>query len=177
MTIEKVANLVVIGVAVVVVGLNAYDRLVPRQDMHQVRAQALVGKTLPLPPAVNVGSQVTAVLFISKNCQFCAQSMPFYTQVSSLRTRQSGAFRLLAVTPSGRETTAEDEQYLAEHHVAVDGISQLQFNTLGIYGTPTLALLDGSGRVFKAWTGKLPSGTEGEIIKIIRRLCPECRGA
>jgi hypothetical protein len=54
---------------------------------------------------------------------------------------------VLAVTPSGLETTAEDEQYLAERHVPVDGIGQLQFDALGIHGTPTLALLDGSGRV------------------------------
>ena len=83
-------------------------------------------------------------------------------------------FRLLAITPSGRETTAEDDQYLAEHHVPVDGIAQVEFGAFGITGTPTLVLLDGSGRVAKAWTGKLPPNTEGEIIKTIRRLCPEC---
>ena len=164
-----------IAVAVLVIGLNVYDRVAPREDIHQLRARALVGKSLQMPKSM--GRQVTVVLFVSKYCHFCSESMPFYSLISSLRTRDSGAFRLLAVTPSGRENTAEDEQYLAEYHVRVDGIGQLGFDALGIRGTPTVALLDGSGRVFKAWTGKLPSNTETEIIKIIRRLCSECRAA
>jgi hypothetical protein len=103
--------------------------------------------------------------------------MPFYGRISSLRTRDSEAFRLLALTPSGRETIPEDEQYLADHHLPVDGIGQMEFDSLGIRGTPTLALLDPSGRVIRAWSGQLQSGGEGDVIGAIRRLCPECRGA
>lgn len=83
-------------------------------------------------------------------------------------------FRLLVVTPKRLETIAEDQQYFAEHRVPVDGIGQLEFDALGIRATPTLALLDGSGRVTDAWTGELPSEGEDEIIRIIRQRCPEC---
>jgi hypothetical protein len=176
MNIEKVTNIGVIVAVVSGCGLGVYDRIAHHEDRHQKRAEALVGSTLQLPQSLNLGRQVTAVLFVSKYCKCCSESMPFYMQISSLRTRESGAFRVLAVTPVGRETTVEDEQYLSEHQVPVDGIGQLQnFSDLGIQGTPTLALLDSSGRVFKAWTGKLPSDTELQIIEIIRRYCSECR--
>ncbi len=174
MKIDKVANVVVIAVAVVIVGLNVFDRLAPREDVHQTRARVLVGKAVQFPPPIRLGGRLTVVLFVSKNCAFCSASMPFYSRISSLRPRGSSAFRLLAVTPNGRETITEDQQYLAEHRVPVDSAGQIQFDALGIRATPTLALLDGTGRVFKAWTGLLPAKSEDEVIRIIRQRCPEC---
>lgn len=176
MKIENIANGVVIVAAVVLIGLNVYDRLTPHVDTNQASAQALIGKTLPLPQSLGTGSRITAVLFVSKNCHFCSESMPFYLRMSALRTGESNTFRLLAVTPTGRETTAEGQQYFAEHGVPIDGIGEMQFGALGIQGTPTLALLDPSRRVVKVWAGKVPRKTEEEIIGTIRQLCPECRG-
>jgi hypothetical protein len=174
MSIDKIANIVVISVAVFVVGLNVYDRLTPGGDPHQARAKDLVGKALPLPPSLNLGNKLTAVLFVSAHCKFCTASMPFYTRISALRPQNSEAFRLLAITPSGRETVAEAQQYLAGHRLPVDWIGQLGFDALGIHGTPTLVLVDPTGRVFRAWAGQLPRETEDEIVRVIRRRCQEC---
>jgi hypothetical protein len=173
---ENIANVAVILAAVVLIGLNVYDRAIARVDSHQASARSLIGKTLPLPQSLSTGNRITAVLFVSKNCHFCSESMPFYLRMSALRSGDSNAFRLLAVTPTGRETIAEGRQYFGEHGVPVDGIGEMQFGPLGIQGTPTLALLDPSRRVVKIWAGKVPDKTEEEIIGTIRQLCPECRG-
>jgi hypothetical protein len=174
MSMEKITNIVVISAAILVVGLNVYDRLTPGGDPHQARAMALVGKAIPLPSSLNLGNKITVVLFVSAHCKFCTASMPFYTRISTLHPKNSEAFRLLAITPSGRETVAEAQQYLAGHHLPVDGIGQLGFDTFGIHGTPTLALVDPSGHVFRAWAGQLPRETEDEVVRFIQRRCQEC---
>jgi hypothetical protein len=174
--IENVANVAVIGAAVVLIGLGVYDRIAARSDIHRTSPQALLGQTLELPQSLSTGTRTTAVMFVSKNCHFCSDSMPFYLRISTLRPAESGAFRLLAVTPMGRETSAESRQYFVEHGVPVDGIVQMPFGKLGIAGTPTLALLDRSRRVVKVWTGRVSSDTENEIIATIQKLCPECVG-
>jgi hypothetical protein len=60
MKIEKVANVLIIAAAVVIGGLNIYDRFAPREDLHQTRAKALVGTALQLPSPLSVGRRVTA---------------------------------------------------------------------------------------------------------------------
>jgi hypothetical protein len=174
MQIEKIANAVVIVAAVVVIGLNVYDRFSPPLDATRATAQALVGKTLDLPQPLTPGSRLTAVLFVRKGCHFCSESMPFYLRLSALRTRGSSSLRLLAITPSGRESVADSRQYFADHGVPVDGIGQMQFDALGIRATPAIALLNGSRHVVKVWTGAVPSTTGEEIVRTIRNLCPDC---
>jgi hypothetical protein len=132
-----------------------------------------VGKTLEAPLPANADPAVTVVLFVSKNCHFCSESMPFYRRLAALRVQGPGGLKLLAVTPAERETREDAVKYFADRDVALDGAGTLSFASLGVSGTPTIALLDHSKRVLSVWTGKLPSGTESQVISAIRALCHE----
>ena len=136
----------------------------------------MMGKRLPLPPSVTTGSNATLVLFVSPTCHFCTESMPFYGRVVALKPRGSNSFRILGANPAGHVSDEEGRQYLTGHGVYVDGVAQVSFSAAGVTVTPTLALLDSSGRVVRAWTGKLQDSFENEVIKSIKDLCAECKG-
>jgi len=177
MKIEKMANIAVILVAAVFIGNTFYDRVVPRVEPGPNPPERMMGKTLHLPSSVSTGTRVTVVLFVSPRCHFCTESMPFYTRLASLSARGSNFFRVLAITPEGAGWTEDGKKYFTDHGVRVDGVAQMQFSAVGVPATPTLALLDSSRRVVKAWTGKLPGDKEEDVIKAIENLCADCKGA
>jgi hypothetical protein len=72
------------------------------------------------------------------------QGFEVYSRISALRTLGSGAFRLLAVTPIGRETIADDEQYLAEHR---SGSTELANSSL-------MLLEFAERRPWRCWTAR-----------------------
>jgi hypothetical protein len=48
--------------------------------------------------------------------------------------------------------------------VTVDEVRQATLTEIEINGTPTLLLLDRSGRVKHVWLGKLPSEKESDVV-------------
>ena len=162
---NKAANIAVIAAACVVIGLAVKDRIpTPRRLEAKLEAR-FMGKPLPLPDRSVLGRSVTAVLFVSKSCHFCAESMPFYERLTN--ARRPGSVSVIAVVPEGRETRDEGVRLLTEHGVSVDGVYALRFIDLGIAATPTIALLDGGGRLRAAWTGLLGTDTQAAVLSRI----------
>ncbi len=175
MKLDRIANIAVILVAIAFIGATIYDRVLPR-SRKPTPPMSLMGKTLPLPGSATRGASATLVLFVSPACHFCTESMPFYGRLAALRPSGSKSFRLLAATAAGSVSDEEGRQYMASHGVAVDEVAQVSFPDVGIVATPTLALLDSSGRVAHSWTGKLSDELENDVIKSIRELCADCKG-
>jgi len=46
--------------------------------------------------------------------------------------------------------------------------SAQDFRSLHIYGTPTIALVDSSGKVRKIWKGMLSKDQEHEILEVVQ---------
>jgi hypothetical protein len=69
--------------------------------------------------------------------------------------------RTIAVLP---QPFPEAEAYLKGEGVTVDEVRQATLSELEINGTPTLLLLDRSGRVKHVWLGKLPSEKESDVV-------------
>jgi hypothetical protein len=174
--IETVGNIAVIVAATIFIGMTIYDRLSPGAANGRSSAERMIGRTLPLSPA-NISKRATAVLCVSPKCHFCTESMQFYSKLATLSARRPGSFRVLAVTPAGAAGLEESRQYFTDHGVTVDGVTQIAFSPLGIAGTPTVALLDSSGRIVNAWIGKLSAKQEEAAFKTIGSLCGDSRGA
>jgi hypothetical protein len=67
---------------------------------------------------------------------------------------------LVSWTLSNEEAT----QYLSEIDVAVDDILNLSLADIKVTATPTLLLVDSSGKVKEVWVGKLNPAREKEVI-------------
>lgn len=108
-------------------------------------------------PNVNWQNGQTLLLALSTSCRFCTDSAPFYQRLSKDR----GDTRLVAVF---QQDNSEGERYLSNLGVKVDEVEQAAFVDLGILGTPTLVLVDSSGKVINKWEGALSSTSESEVI-------------
>jgi hypothetical protein len=66
--------------------------------------------------------------------------MPFYQQLA----KERGGVRMVAVLP---QPIAAGTEYLKQHEVSIDEVTQAQLDSLNVTGTPTLLLIDKSGVV------------------------------
>jgi len=105
------------------------------------------------------GSESSLVLAVSTTCHYCTESAAFYRRAIAECRQQH--VHTVAVLP---QPPAEAEAYLKGEGVAVDEIRQATLPDLEISGTPTLLIVDRSGRVRNVWPGKLPGEKEDEVM-------------
>jgi hypothetical protein len=121
--------------------------------------QPVNGTKLPLADIDWKQSNQTLLLAISSTCHFCTDSAPFYRRV--VQTMGGTGTRIVAVLP---QSIQEGKEYLKRLGVSVDEIRQVNLNSIGVQGTPTLLLVDNSGVVKNSWFGKLPVDQEESVI-------------
>jgi hypothetical protein len=81
--------------------------------------------------------------------------------------------RLVAENPGVELIVAGDEElsvlasYLTAHRVQVDRLQTVVAPVPGVRGTPTLVLVDRRAKVLGAWTGRLSSTQEADVLSAI----------
>jgi len=158
--IEVGANVAIIAIALLL-GTVLVRRYLPTQPPPPgpaASAPIRPGAKLSLPGVDWSRSERTLLMVLSTNCGFCTESVPFYQRLA----RERGGARLVAVMP---QPIGEAQKYLGEHSIAVDEVRQAAPNAVGVRGTPTLIMLDGTGSVLETWVGKLPPEKESEVLK------------
>lgn len=124
------------------------------------------GEAVDLPGLDTERSSATLVLFVRSTCPYCTESMPFYRRL--LDHASKGRMRAVAVVLEQRETGAA---YLAAHGLTVQNVLTIDRSRPSrVKGTPTLILLDKSGRVVNSWVGKLAGQAENEVMGAIDRV-------
>jgi len=54
--------------------------------------------------------------------------------------------------------------YLKKLGVGINDVRQVSMSEVGLRGTPTLILVDNSGKVANVWAGVLPVDKENEVL-------------
>lgn len=119
-----------------------------------------IGHVVSLPGLDWGKSQKTLVLALQTTCHFCSESGPFYQQLVRERAR-FGSTRFVAILPQPVQVSTA---YLEKLGVSVDEVRQGSLAEIGVRGTPTLLLVNGSGVVSDAWYGKLQRSAEDEVV-------------
>jgi len=114
-------------------------------------------------------SKETLLLAVARDCHFCTESAPFYRRLID-ETAGRRDLRIIAIFP--REGTSDGAAYLNELGVSLAEIKHAPLEAIGAKGTPTLVLVDESGRVVQSWTGRLTSAKEIEVLSRIK--CETC---
>jgi rhodanese-related sulfurtransferase len=128
---------------------------------HEQVVPVKTGAHLVLPDVEWSGKGQTLVMALSTECHFCSESAPFYQRlVRDLTTK--GGVRVVAVLP---QTVEEGREYMRKLGVTVGEVRQLDLASLGLQGTPTLILADGTGIVSDVWTGKLMTQQEHALYQ------------
>jgi hypothetical protein len=164
--IEAIANVAttVAALLLVVVLVRGYLIPAPGTQRPQMAPPASVGTNLKssIPGVDWTGNGRTLVLAISNQCHFCKESEPFYRR---LREELGARVKIVAAMP---QPVADAEQYLKSAGVEVDQVRQVTLSEIGVRGTPTMLLVDGSGRVTGIWTGRLQPAEEDQVLSSLR---------
>lgn len=129
-----------------------------------------VGATLPALPGYSWQSNAPSlVLALRKGCHFCEASMPFYRKLYELEKSKAFATEMVAVFPDSAQDTYD---VLGTEKLPIPSVSQVNLSSLSVSGTPTLILVNSSGRVQKTWVGQLDSAGEESVLAAIKKASP-----
>jgi hypothetical protein len=96
-------------------------------------------------------------------CHFCTESISFYNKLAEPQQGVKAA-RIIAIFPNEE---GEVKKYAQYNRLQLETISGVNFKALNISGTPTMILVDDSGKVVDFWIGKLSKDNEHQIIKTL----------
>lgn len=159
---EILANVAIIIVAILIVGVivRKYLTPVPQEPIAEIP----VGNTVPLPDVDWAKNRQTLLLVLKKGCHFCSESAPFYQRLVRETTQHSNV-QFVAVLP---DPVDEGKQYLNDLGVPLNEVKQGSLAALGVGGTPTLILVDATGKVAASWVGLLRPNKEAEVLNRLK---------
>jgi len=161
--LESIANIAVIIAAVVLVIFLGQQEWIRHHSLPipMATARSLEGTTVNLPGVQFAAQSRTLVIAISTQCHFCRESEPFYKELAE---KFATRIKLVTVLP---QPQSEAEQYV--HQAIAPGVQVVSspLDSLGVTGTPTLLLVDSSGRVQKAWVGKLDGPAQQQVQSLL----------
>ena len=110
----------------------------------------------------------TLILYVNSTCQFCTQSVPFYSRIADEFVREGSGIRIVAMA---RQPLGELQAYLTDH--GLDGATAVEIGADTNFvptATPTLVLMDSKRRVEGEWLGMLDADGEEQVLAAIRKI-------
>jgi len=101
------------------------------------------------------------VLAIRTGCPYCEASLPFYRQLGEQEKGNALHAHVLIVMPND---AVSGSSFLRKDDVDVQVIFGQRLGALRVSGTPTVLLLDSSGRIERAWMGQLTPLGEKDVM-------------
>jgi thioredoxin-related protein len=162
-TVANIAIIVVCAIAAVGVIRNQFFPPRPPGAPPQVEKGEQFAQLKQVVPA---GASRALVVAVQPGCHFCNDSLPFYKRLIDQRNQQSSQVKFVAAVPS-EEAKPQESQKFATAGAQPDSVVKLDFEAVKVPGTPTLMLVDNNGKVLDVWVGKLDSGGENEVLKVL----------
>jgi thioredoxin-related protein len=161
--LEVVTNVAVLmaAIALVAVFAHAYFASPAKRGAGKVPLDAHIGEIKDLDFE---GAPRTLVLVLSTGCKYCAQSVPFYRTLASMRGNLTGRTQVIAVFP---EDEAGVKKFLGKSELEMDFRPGIDLGKLGVSSTPTLILFDSGKKILNSWVGTLSNEEQAEVVKTI----------
>ena len=163
-TLDRLLNVLLIAAGVLFVGMLAKWNAV--RHSRPERGSVMTGKKLDVAQVRWDGVRQTVVFALSTNCHFCTESAPFYRQFIHDLEARSGA-RIMAAFP---QSIQESRAYLRKVDLPIDEVYQSNFMAQGVFGTPTVLLVNGAGVITTTWVGKPDSSQQAAMLEAVGRL-------
>lgn len=103
----------------------------------------------------------TLVIAIREGCPYCDASMPFYRQLGEQERSNMLRAHVLVVMPN---SASSGSSFLSRDNIGVQAIFGQRLGALKVLGTPTVLLVDSSGRIEREWMGQLTPSGEKEVL-------------
>jgi hypothetical protein len=133
-----------------------------KRQTHGNGEEGSVGQALaPLPGYDWSSYPKTLVIAIRRGCPYCDASLPFYRQLGEQERSNILRAHLLLVMPND---ASSGSGLLRKNDVEVQSIFGQTLDALQVPGTPTVLLLDSSGRIEREWIGQLTPREEKQVM-------------
>jgi hypothetical protein len=171
--LEKIANVAVIIVSIVVVFIVARDWKRPSGPQQQaVGSWTYIGKSIVLPADSDSAKVQTAVVLgLSMQCQFCTRGIPFYRRLQSARDASHGRLKMYAYFREAKDDVGKE---VSAWGLAPDATMAGTPRGVSINSTPTVLITDAKGVVRKAWIGLLDTKGEDDLLTELMHRCGNC---
>ena len=159
--LEPIANMVVIATALVV-GFTLLRGIV---DSSAVPRGLGVGDSLPTVAGVDWSRHSkTLVLALNSSCHYCRESAPFYRTLAQARV--TGADRDLDMIALFQNDSRATRTFNTQLGLSIRSFSDVALEKLNVVATPTLFLVDRTGRVERAWVGVLTRRQQLDVLAL-----------
>jgi hypothetical protein len=168
--IEVVSNIIVTVVALLLGAVLIKKYLLPapqgpgNNNQSAATAPSVIGKKISLPDINWSEREGTMILAVQSKCHFCTDSAPFYKRLVDKQRSQS-KLQLIAISPEPLPAT---RAYFDSLGVSVEKVSQADFRSIGVMGTPTILRVNSSGVITNVWVGQLNSKQETEVLETLQ---------
>jgi hypothetical protein len=124
------------------------------------RVTVKAGDSISVPGEDWAKNGKTLVLVLSTKCHFCSESAPLYrTILAKTRTEQK-----VHVASIFSQSVEEARKYLMSLEIDMADVQSVPNPSFEIHGTPTLLLVDHTGKVADLWVGKLSADQESDVL-------------
>jgi len=162
-TVANIAIILVCAIAAVVLIRNQFFPPRPPGAPEEAKKGEQFAQIQQVLPA---GTNKALVVAVQPGCHYCNDSMPFYKRLLDERNQKNSPVKFFAAVPAD-EAKAEEAQKFAAVGAQPDGMVKLDFASIKVPGTPTLMLVDNTGKVLDVWVGKLPADKEKEVLEVL----------
>lgn len=168
--LEAGTNIAVLLAAITVVGFFAKSYFAPQNSQPQQNPQPQqtglkVGQNISQNINIDYKSSPrTLMIILDTNCKFCAASVPFYKQLLKEQSKRAEFVNIVGLFPDPSEQV---NKFLEENQLPMKTVSNISLSEVGMKYTPSLVLIDNSGKVLNTWVGQLPPEGEKNVIETI----------
>lgn len=156
--IEVSSNVAVLVVAMALLGTIVSTHWLARPGKAKFEEGLQKGQVLARLPSIDYdAAPQTLVSVLSTKCTYCKESLPFYKRLLGEQQTAGQVTRMVAVFPDPK---TDVEQYKEQNQLSEESVPAVNYSTLNVTGTPTLILVDSTGRVLDFWVGKLSKEEE-----------------
>jgi len=161
--LNKIVNIVLLIACLcfIVSGSVYVTKEVQRRQAVASSPRIEIGQTLSVPETLG---KTTLIMELWDKCPHCVANEPLYRKLSSLRQISDGSVQVVAVVQAETEQTAKD--FMAKSSIPGKLVISLPGQKLPLpwIGTPTLLLLDTTGKVVRKWYGELTEAEAQEFL-------------
>jgi thiol-disulfide isomerase/thioredoxin len=117
-----------------------------------------------LPPLGGYGwdsHKATLVIALRSGCPYCEASMGFYGRIADEWKRQTLRAYPLVLYPDPAKGVRPEIRDMGR-------LTSMDYEKIGVVGTPTVLLVDSRGRVLRKWIGQLSPSEEAGLLATVR---------
>lgn len=172
--LEIASSVMILLIGAIVIGVVIWNLFFPRQmstfTKPTTRPELTKGQTLANIPGIDFKkSPKTLLVAMNTTCVHCQESVPFVndlakTSGSGTQEVSAAGVQIVGVFPNSANDVRE---FAEQRHLQIQTIAGVPLNGLTVTATPTMILVDNSGKVLDFWIGTIPEKMQPEVLRQI----------